>query len=93
MKKIMSTMVATLAAFAFTSIAFAAPPQEAPAQPAIRAEVTPPKPEVKKHHHKRHHRKHHRKCPKGPMKRHEGRAPQAPAAPTPPPAPPAPPAK
>lgn len=92
----MSTMVATLAVFAFTSIAFAVeppPPQGAPAQPAIRGEVTPPKAGVKKHHYKKHHHRHHKGCPQGHMKKHEGRAPEAPAAPTPPPAPPAPPVK
>jgi hypothetical protein len=87
MKKIMSAIVATLVAVAFTGIAFAAEPAPAPeqAQPAIRAEVTPAKPEMRKHH-KKHHRKHHKKHHKAHMKKHEEQAPVAPAEPTPPPA-------
>jgi len=86
MKKIVSTIVATLAVVAFTGIVFAAEPNQQPAQPAIKAEVTPSKPEVNKHY-KKHHRKHHKKHHKHHVK-NTVPTPEAPATPAPP-APPA----
>jgi len=81
MKKIVSSIVATLAVVAFTGIVFAAEPDQQPVQPAIKADVTPSKPEVKEHHHKKHHKKHHRHHVKKTAQPHEASANPAPSVP------------
>lgn len=83
MKKVLSTIVVTIAAMSFAAIVSAAdvPPSEpAGAAPSAEMHKDEAKP-MKKHKHHRHHRKHHHK-------HHHQKAAPAPV-PTAPPAPPA----